>query len=493
MTRLHISNTFSLVLALWLLGVSGLTACSDAHERAPRPTKAEQRPLQPLIYTERPDLSVEAAAVRERRLMRQLLEGSSASGNWGDLEAVSETKRPTLTDADQLGEAMFDALVERDEGLWDALFVAPADYAGMVHLDLDKSREFVDDVQAKSRETWESFEPGRASEAREDGLEGLLEFASLELGEGRTVGGSVAEDDEPVAQHWGNVLELRLSGTDVHFELRISKILYVAHPRHRPNQPMLGLASAVQMSSQLEVYLRAGLHLKPELLETREYPYPLAVGNFWRYRRSPADGPADEADGSASKPADSEELDAENAAYSGLTATETLLEVTSVDRHGSWRLVTLRRSYNDENLTTYNQHWLVLPRRIYRCSSVCRTHSDDLGWLLSYLDQQTPIFRFPMNLEDGWGEGGQSADASAVFEVGADWSDVDVPAGNYANTVAIEGTGPLALIDGFYRGREQTRYFAHGRGVVRRVLGSRADGSRGRVVERLVESRIMPR
>jgi hypothetical protein len=484
MARLRFSSPlFS--AAVWLLvSVIASFGCHEAANGAANgaaKSKAQQRPLQPLIYTERPDLSVEAAAVRERRLMRQLLEGSSASGRWGHLEAPEQAERVLLGDAEQLGGAIFKALVERDEALWDALFVAPADYAGMVHLELDKSREFVDGIQAQSRDAWTSFEPGRASETRQEGLEGLLEFAGLELGEGRTVGGSIAEEDQPVAQHWGNVLNVRLAGSDVYFELRIPKILYIAHPRHHPGRPTLGLGSAVQMSSQLEVYLRAGLHLKPELLETREYPYPLAVGNFWRYRRGPSGGSTGQ-----------QRTVGEAPSAVGLTATESLLEVTSVDRHGSWRLVTLRRSYNDENLTTYNQHWLVLPRRIYRCSSMCRTHSDELSWLLSYLDRQAPIFRFPMSLDEGWGKGGRHADQEGVFRTGADWIDIDVPAGNYANTIAITGTGPLAQLDGFYRNREQIRYFAHGSGVVKRMIKAR-DGAGAGVVERLVESRIMPR
>lgn len=481
-------------LFVFLIAVSAM-ACSDSDTPA-RPRHArEVVPLQPLIYTERPDLSAEAAAVRERRLMRQLLEGSNAAGSWGKLDEQAAAKRPDLSSADQLGRAMFDALVDRDEALWDGLFVAPADYAGMVRLELDQARKFVDDVQGKSRTTWRSFESGRPSEAPEGGLGSLLAFDGLELGEGRTVAGPVAEDDEPVAQYWGNILRLRLKGTDVYFELRISKILRIAHPRAHPNQPALGLASPVQMSPQLEVYLRAGLHLKPQLLETREYAYPLAVGNFWRYRRSLAD--AHKADGESEADAalldEAEPQPGVAPAAAGLAATEALLEVTSVDRYGSWRLVTLRRSYNDEKLTTVNLHWLVLPRRIYRCSRICRVHVDDLDWLLRYLDRQTPIYRFPLGLEDGWGGGGETAGAEAVFRVGEDWHDVEVPAGAYMNTVAITGTGPLDASDPMYRGHRQTRYFAHGRGVVQRVLEPVGADDQPAIIERLVESRIMPR
>lgn len=473
-------------------------ACGEGENTSAPPEAQADRPLQPLIYTERPDLSPEAAAVRERRLMRQLLEGANASGKWGTLDDESKPARlPDLSGGEQLGQAIFDALVERDAALWDALFVAPEDYAGMVHLDLDKARQYVDGVQGKSRPVWRRFEPGRPSETPQGGLSAVLEFAGLELGEGRTLEGPVAEEGEPVAQYWGNTLQIRLKGTDVFFELRIPKILRIAHPRRRPGQPMLALGSPVQMSSQLDVYLRAGLHLKPQLLEVREYPYPLAVGNFWRYRRSTPDAPESgesPASTEPAEPAEGVEEDAEAAQLPAqLPATETLLEVTAVDDYGTWRLATLRRSYNDETLTTITQHWLVLPRRIYRCSRMCRLNVDKLSWLLAYLDRETPIYRFPLNLEDGWAQGGESRQEDAVFRVDDQWHNVEVPAGNYSNTVAIEGTGPLGAMDPFHRRREQTRFFAHGRGLVRRVLRSDNPEHPAVVTEKLVESRIMPR
>src|SRR5690606_40048204 len=54
---------------------------------------SERMPLQPLIYTEFPNLTPEAAAVRERRLMRQLTEGAGGGGQWGDLEVASSESR----------------------------------------------------------------------------------------------------------------------------------------------------------------------------------------------------------------------------------------------------------------------------------------------------------------------------------------------------------------------------------------------------------------
>ncbi|MFP4599924.1 MAG: hypothetical protein ACOC9W_00060 [Persicimonas sp.] len=487
-----------LIGATALIG-AGLSGCGGEDTEPDRPARSTERPLQPLIYTERPDLSSEAAAVRERRLMRQLLEGSNASGSWGSLEVDQSEEYAPVRSADELGQAMFEALVDRDEGQWDRLFVAPDAYAQMVRVEADEARKFVDGLQAKSRQTWQNFEPGRPSEAPEGGLESMLEFHALELGEGRTLGGGRADDDEPVAQYWGNELVLRLSGTDVFFGLRIPKILRVSHARRGPQVAALGLAAAVQMSSKLEVYLSAGLHLKPQLLEAHEYAYPLAVGNFWRYSRRAADSgenPEDNDETDRSDEADpSDETDRSDEVEKapGIRATETLLEVTGVDDFGPLRMVTLRRSYNDEAMTTIEQHWLVMARRIYRCSRTCRDNIEDFGWLLGYLARQTPIYRFPMSLDEAWGVGGEPTGDSPVFQVDADWHDVQVRAGNFSNTVAVDGAAALEAMDPYHRARSQRRFFAHGRGLVRRELGARGAREGAAVVEELVESRIMPR
>jgi hypothetical protein len=122
--------------------------------------------------------------------------------------------------------------------------------------------------------------------------------------------------------------------------------------------------------------------------------------------------------------------------------------------------------------------------------------------LLDYLDEETPIYRFPLGLEDAWSAGGRtvkvvegadSSEAQSVFKVGSTWQNVRVPAGSYTNTAAISGTGPLAAMSPYYRDRRQTRFFAHGHGLVQRVLRRKTETGTVTVVEKLVESRIMPR
>ncbi|MFW5968867.1 MAG: hypothetical protein ACOCV2_15180, partial [Persicimonas sp.] len=305
-------RSFILILAVVLAASAAACGGEDTPEKERSSDTA--RPLQPLVYTERPDLSSEAAAVREERLMRQLLEGSHASGSWGTLDTEKTFDGDQLTDAEALGEALFEALIERDEARWDALFIGPDAYADGAGVRDEEARHFVDDIQGQSRALWRSFKPARASEAPTGGLGEIFEFSELELGSAR--------ESDGFTEHRDNTLELRLTDHEVTFELVIPTIVRLADDENAPRAGRLAIASPVQTSQKLSTYLQAGLHLKEELLEVREYPYPMAVGNFWRFRRKPAEL----VDGGL-EPLDDEEVD--------IGADETLQEVTDVDRFGS--------------------------------------------------------------------------------------------------------------------------------------------------------------
>lgn len=464
----------SFIFAFAVIITAFAAACGGEENPEKDPASQSVRPLQPLVYTERPDLSPEAAAVREERLMRQLLEGSHASGSWGMLDSEETFDGDQLTDAEALGEALFEALIERDEAQWDAIFIGPDAYASGTGVGADEARHFVDDIQGDSRALWRSFEPARASEAPSGGLGEVFEFAELDLG-------SVRETDG-FTEHRDNTLELRLRDHEVTFELAIPTIVRLAGDDGAPRAGRLALASPVQTSQKLSTYLDAGLHLKEELLEVREYPYPMAVGNFWRYRRQPAEL----VDGGL-EPLDDDDEEAD------IGADETLQEVTDVDRLDSMWLVRLRRTYEDEDLTTLVHHRLLTPRRIYRCDDDCREEIEDLDWLLEYMAEETPLFRFPLRLDQGWTRGGHLTEEGAQFSTEPDWRDVEAPAGNFANTVVVRGIGPLAHIDPYIKGRSQRRFFSHGRGMVRREVAGEGDEESTPVIEELVETRLMPR
>ncbi len=496
--------------------VLGLSGCSISE---PGESRRDQQPLQPLIYTEFPNVTPEAVAVRERRLMRQLTEGAVGGGQWGNLETGPSQALAPIESGEAIGNAIFKALIEQNEELWEHVFVRPQAYSRLVHVDLEAAREFVDNLQGKSVGTWSKFGVEQSSETSDGGLGRLLTLEGFRLGEGRTINGPLAKEDETVVQYWGNALLLRFKNSDVIFELLIPKILRVPD-LERPDEYILAVGSEIRGDHRMQIMLEMGLHLKAELMRSREYPYPLKVGNFWRYRRynaavgadaalNPLDVPPplmEIASGGSPKavgvPKASEDDEFLGTEVSGgaLDASEVLVEVLSVDRYETIRLVKLMRTYNDQRLSRFVEHWLLTPRHIYQCNRACQTNIENVGWLLGYLEQQTPIYRFPLAPGTAWKRGGATIieqDNTAVFSVDDTWHNLETGAGTFTATVAIDGLGALGLNDPHLRRGGQRRYFAVGKGIVKRVLkdskgGSEAAKPATEIIEELVEVRIIP-
>lgn len=484
-------HSLRLNAALALLALLG--ACSEAP--ATKTQAAQDRsdwPLQPLIYTELPNLTEQAAAVRERRLTRELVEGVERRES---AEGQETRAMPIPSNAQALGKALYDALISGDEALWEHCFVSPASYAHMVHIRLPEAAKFVDERLGQSQRAWRLFHIEHASEAPEGGLGQLFEFDSLELGQGRFANGKPVKD-EPAEQHWNNILKLRLKGSEVVFELHIPKILRVVDRRKSPTGvPILSIASEVKPAAELETFIEAGLHLKPELLRSQEYPYPLAVGNFWRYRRLPAEraeATASPADPSKPAPDPLEQgldpsLDDLNAR---VEVSEVLLEVLAIELYQSARLVKLRRSFNDAQLTKQDLHWLMTPKRIYYCDNACVRHVEDTKRLLNYLQRETPLFEFPLRPGKTWGKESKKP----RFQVSPQPQDIEVPAGIFIGTLELVGQQQeTSQVDPFIQTQQQRQAYAPGKGVIRRTIkGVSRDGSRVELREELVESRIMP-
>lgn len=459
--------TASRLLPITLLALSACTG---------EPRAKATPPLQPLIYTELPNLTPEAASVRERRLMRSLLEGASSQGSsWGRLKRRT---LPATRDAESLGRSLFDALVSRDEALWEHAFVDPEHYSKMVHVRLEEARRFVDELLGKVQPTWNLLEIEHASQSPEGGLRSLLTYQGLELGQGRTVQGKLAKKHERVEQHWGNVL--RVGWRDVVFEIHVPKILRITN---QDGSTTLSVASALRVDPKLQTFIAAGLHLKPELLRSREYPYPMAVGNFWRYRRTQPN-----------------KIVASDPLLDPVTQTpdtsEVLLEVLSVERYESMRLIKLRREYNDQELTKQERHWLLTPRRVYACRRECVRKISDWSWLLTHLQTQTPLFQWPLEPGDAWGPDHiprRRRGAVQRFKVAQSTANLEIQGGVFPNVFTLQSERGVRRTDPFLVRPHVTVDFVVGRGVVRRTLtGKTPSGEAQTVVEELLESRIMP-
>lgn len=473
------TSSFNPWLALHLLTcVLVLGAGCDASSESAASRRADARPLRPLIYTELPGLTPEAAAVRERRLTRQLLHGTEDGERWGRLKPRKNL--PVTGDAQALGAALVDAMLTRDEDLWEHAFVSPRSYSSMVHVEPELARKFVDERMGESLPTWTLFDIEHISEAPDGGLVNIFEFRGLELGPGRDVRGrKVKKDDKPIDQYWGNTLLLGVRGTDVVLKLRIPKILRVADRKKAPTmEPILSVASPVIASRSLRLFVQMGLHLKPELLRSQEFAFPMAVGNFWRYRRYRQGGLA------------ADEFDTE---ASGIDADELLLEIVSIERYGSMWLVQYRASYNDQGLETRERYWLISPRSIYPCNRACVRHIEDLGWLLEHLQGVIPLEKFPLELGASWGEGGNAEAKKRPVRIHEETANMSVPSGKFVGVHTVEARGEVGLGDPFLTLERELSFFVYGQGIIKRELrGSSPAGEKVTVFEELVESRIMP-
>ena len=481
----HLSRAFVVALAASTVLASGVTAGCSQEAESDHPS-----PLQPLIYTEYPDLTPQGAAVRERRLVRQLLEGVDDGPGDGFDEASSEPL-PSLVDAEQLGNAIAQALIERDERLWEHLFVSPEHYAQMTGVTSSSAGEFVDNQIGESMQLWQLFEPEHSSILPDGGLAAQVEFHSLQLGSARRVDGGAAGQDDDVAQYFNSQLVIRHVDAEVKFEFSIPRIFRIEVGDDATEEPLeegewsaiLRLASPIEIDRRFATYLSAGLHLKPQLLRAQEHPFPLGVGSFWRYRRYDAR--------IGTEGVDPLEQRLEDAAE-GIASEEVIVEVREVSRYGSWRLVEILRSYDDRDYTRVRQWWLQTPRRLYICDDACRQNIDDLSWLLTYLDRRAPILKFPLRVDQKWAAGGRPEEDRPLFSVERISHEVDTPAGTFFGAYRIEGSGDLGLSDPYATDAEVARYFIPERGVVRRTLiNSGETDSRPHVIEELIQYRLM--
>lgn len=431
-----------------------LVGCSEA------PSEPTTWPMRPLVYTENPDLTPESAEVDEARLMRRLLSGAEGS-KWGTMPPVP-TDLPVLNTPEALGRTMTMALLTRNQTLWEHTFVPAADYAELIRMEEKPAQAFVDGLVAKSRGIWDLFEVPVASEARPEGWPSLFEFVELLPGDPRKLDGKPATKPEETAQYWNGKLTLRYIPGNTTFELPISKILKVVGQ----DGDRFYLGAPALADTRLRVLIGAGVHLKPELMRPEEFPYPMQVGSFWRYSRFPEGRENDVLD-----PA--------------MMATAVVVEVVSVDRFDTVRLVRLRRSYNDANLTKVDEWWVTTPRRIYICDRGCRQNVENLGWLLNYFSGQAPIYVFPLQPDESWGAGGYRGQTSTFkTSVGAA---MELPGGVFRTTMRIEGQGALGVWDTTLS-YPQERVFSWGKGLVQRRLKT-PDGV---IVESLSEYRLMP-
>jgi hypothetical protein len=372
-----------------------------------------------------------------------------------------------------LGLALYRALITHDRALFISTFASPEQWAKAVgSSDANKVADTVQKAIQGSEPVWAAFTPADPSEAPVGGLSTRLQLVSFDLGKGYDLRGKVAPSGQE-QQFYTNKLKLQLRGTDKVFTVTVPKLILTEQGWRIAKEPLL-------IDPMLRTYLDAGMHLKPELLQTDHYPYPLAVGNFWKYRVTEVGSLPNMRPPS---PASSAPQQAASATPSPTPTTDLTLRlaVTSIEAfsaYGYW-VVTLEQLYNAPDRPADTFRYLITPKRVFPCNSECRKKANNVSFILAYIAKQTPHFLFPLPAEGGWGEAGQRVSArQGALAVEPGEQRVQVPAGDFERARVIVRTTP--------QGRE-SRAFVPGIGIVsRKVRAGSAELS-----EELIQYRLM--
>lgn len=400
-----------------------------------RHMSGDDPPLRPLIYTELPPTE----------------------------EEVVEQPPAEMTNIspEDLGYALFHALVDHDRAAYEAMFISPSELSSLIHMPIESATKQTDDILKKSELLWTLFAPTLEAEEPIGGLSTRLKLAEFRLGKGRNLAGKIAAPElDELIQHWGNELRIELIDTDKVFTIRVPKIV---------KTPMgWRIAQPIELDKTLQLFLEAGMHLKTDLLTSDHYPMPLEVGNFWKYR-------IDRSVGEIKRPLQPGEI------IEDMTVTDMITDV--VHRQGYWA-VTFERTLVDperqgsEGPEVTHFSWLATPRMIVPCKRDCRNNIDNIGYILGYISRQTPIFLFPIEVGQKWSTAGQKSNFYR-YEVRAYHEEaLMLPDGAFGGSYEIFGS--------IEEGRE-SRFFVPGTGVVMRTVRSGAGQKR----EELIKHRLI--
>ena len=434
--------------------VLALSAC-------PPSTPEGDPPLRPLVYTESPAEAPElelpgyemwtdhqdpTAYPDEPRILTD------------DSLSVSE---PTydLSTPDGLAHALFQALAMQDEQLLSSLIMTPREYSQAARAGAERAVEHIGDVRDQANQVFLAFRGEVLSEQRPGGLGALLEVEQVGVGSYRLVSGERADDPANATMVWGTDIRMRLRGSDLILRLRLPKLLLNQSGQWK-------LAEPPELGGRLQMFLNMGFHLSPTLLAFQHYPLPLQTGNYWTYqvRTVPRTSPDQLSQ-------ETHELDEALPRFTD--------QVISREEYDGYALVRLDREFGDPEQRTETLHFLLTPRRVFRCNRDCRRNIEDVGWLLSHLSATvTPDFVFPLGPGVGWRRGGRT-DLDGDYVTWSQYEVATVPAGHFEATVRIMSSD---------RSGRTHRYFASGLGVVL----TRIDRATHSDFYELVEYRIIP-
>ncbi len=401
---------FPAVATILLASALNLCGCE-------RHMSGDDPPLRPLIYTELPPTKAE--------------------------EIEPEPPKMLNIAPEDLGYALFHALVEHDRSTYESMFISGPELSELIHMKSEEATKQSAEIVRKSELLWTLFAPSLEAEEPIGGLSTRLRLTEFRLGKGRNLAGKIAQADvDELIQHWGNELRIELIDSDKVFTIRVPKIVRTPQGWR--------IAQPIELDKTLQLFLEAGMHLKTDLLTSEHYPMPLEVGNFWKYR---LDKMVTESEIAPDQPAD-------------ITITDMITDI--IHRKGYW-IVSFERTINDstkqneESQEITHFSWLATPHMILPCQRDCRNNADNIGYLLGYISRQTPIFKFPIEIGQKWSTAGEKSNFHRYEIRTLHTEPIVVPGGSFAGAYEIFGS--------IEEGRE-SRFFIPGTGIVMRIVRS---------------------
>lgn len=289
-------------------------------------------------------------------------------------------------------------------------------------------------LQQSMKDFMHSFHPESATDARPDGLSGLIQPTAIELGLPRRIDGSLVQDDADAEMYSSNRLRIHVLGSSIDFDIHFPRLL-------KDEDGEWKFSEGPVVSDIWHNVRRPGLDLKPALLRGEHAPFPFDVGNYWHYemKRIPLDG---------------------SVAADEVSATRSLAyrdTVSDVHNGTIFQIVTLRRTFADPARSPQTRRLLVTARHIYTCSPMCYQRRGNLRYLLDYMSRTTPQFVFPADRTLNWREGGRDGGRTTRKAERLE-EEIVVPAGSFRQSARIEPTT---------RGENEVLYFQEGIGILR--------------------------
>lgn len=289
-------------------------------------------------------------------------------------------------------------------------------------------------VQKDMQDFMQSFRPDSPTDARPDGLSGLIQPTAIERGLPRKIDGSLVPSSDEAEMYSSNRLRIHVLGSSIDFDIYFPRIL-------KDEDGLWKFSEGPVVSDIWHNVRRPGLDLKPALLKGEHAPFPFDVGNYWHYemKRIPLDGSISDEDISPTR---------------SLAYRDTVSDIY----HGNiFQIVTLRRTFSDPARTPQTRRLLVTARHIYTCSPMCHQRRSNLRYLLDYMSRSTPLFVFPVHRTLNWREGGREGGHTTRMAERSEKS-IIVPAGSFKNSIRIHPTA---------RGETEVIYFEEGIGILR--------------------------